>query len=618
MTMDYADGNSQQDFYRDMESLAGRSKYQSLLFWLLSPAYSHDEYDIVFKNGPASTFSASRFENRQYSFLHNVLPVPCHSHNDYWRRTPLYAALGSGCISVEADVWLFDDDLFVGHSVKSLNSVSTLRSVYLDPLYRILEAANAESVIGGVATDGLQGVFAAYPTQTLVLLVDFKTEGPETYLKLHEQLQGLRDAGWLTHWNGTDRVERPLTVVISGYAPFDMIAHANTTYRDIFFDAPLTSLEADGDPATVDLSSDDSAASLSRWDPSMLRYKYNPSNSWNPHHPGSDLPGALGRGQAVATALGNFFKFWAYASTVIGAVIADQYLGRFKTIAIACGVYIVDFVILVATSTPAGIGSGAGFGGLIAAMVVIGMGTGSIKANVTPMCAEQYRPDSAYVKRLKSGEGVVVDPELTIVRMFNWFYWAVNVSALSPLITVNIEAHVSFWAAYLIPLVVIVICAVVFILISNKLYVKTPPHGSAFIDAVRIITIAVKEGGFDKAKPSSLQAQATLDKHRFAQSPNYTDKSVKDVQSSITACKLFLFLPLYFVCWIQIWNNLMSQAGTMALHGTRNDLLQNLDTIALVIFIPLLDWEFLISIVELQPVVADAPISRDIPVPSQV
>lgn len=42
----------------------------------------------------------------------------------------------------------------------------------------------------------------------------------------------------------------------------------------------------------------------------------------NPYAPGSDLPGALGKGQAVATALGNFFKFWAYASTVIGAIIA--------------------------------------------------------------------------------------------------------------------------------------------------------------------------------------------------------------------------------------------------------------------------------------------------------
>lgn len=173
----------------------------------------------------------------------------------------------------------------------------------------------------------------------------------------------------------------------------------------------------------------------------------------NPHDPHSDLPGALGRGQAVATALGNFFKFWAYASTVIGAIIADQYLGRFKTITLGCGVYIFGLVILVATSTPVGIQSGAGFGGLVAAMVVIGLGTGSIKANVTPMCAEQYKPDAAYTKQLATGEWVIVDPELTVERMFNWFYWAVNVGALSPLITVNVEAHVGFWVAYLIPLV---------------------------------------------------------------------------------------------------------------------------------------------------------------------
>jgi hypothetical protein len=36
MAMDYADGNSQQDFYRDMESLAGRSKYQRSTFSALS------------------------------------------------------------------------------------------------------------------------------------------------------------------------------------------------------------------------------------------------------------------------------------------------------------------------------------------------------------------------------------------------------------------------------------------------------------------------------------------------------------------------------------------------------------------------------------------------------
>lgn len=44
----------------------------------------------------------------------------------------------------------------------------------------------------------------------------------------------------------------------------------------------------------------------------------------NPYDPGSGLPGALGRGQATASALGNFFKFWAYASTIIGAIVAGN------------------------------------------------------------------------------------------------------------------------------------------------------------------------------------------------------------------------------------------------------------------------------------------------------
>ncbi|GAB1204269.1 hypothetical protein APSETT445_002919 [Aspergillus pseudonomiae] len=160
----------------------------------------------------------------------------------------------------------------------------------------------------------------------------------------------------------------------------------------------------------------------------------------NPYAPGADLPGALGKGQAVASALGNFFKFWAYASTILGAVVADQYVGKFKAIVIASGIYIVGLTILVATATPAAINGGSAFGGLVASMVIIGLGTGGIKANVTPFCAEQYNKGSAFVKTLKSGERVVVDPELTVERMFMWFYWAVNIGALSPLITVNVEA----------------------------------------------------------------------------------------------------------------------------------------------------------------------------------
>ncbi|KAL5116475.1 hypothetical protein ACEQ8H_005596 [Pleosporales sp. CAS-2024a] len=308
----------------------------------------------------------------------------------------------------------------------------------------------------------------------------------------------------------------------------------------------------------------------------------------NPYAPGSDLPGALGKGQAVATALGNFFKFWAYASTIIGAIVADQYLGKFKAILAASSVYMIGLVILVATSTPSAIQSGAGFGGLIAAMITIGLGTGGIKANVTPMCAEQYQNARPVLKTLKTGEKVVVDPELTVQKLFMWFYWVVNVGALSPLITVNIEAHHSFWLAYLVPLIAIIISVAVF-LTGHKKYVKIPPQSSAIMDAIKTTAIAVRENGFHNAKPSSLAEAHKENKYSLSKEARYTDNYVDDVRRGIKSCKIFLFFPFYFICWIQIWNNLISQAGEMALHGTPNDLLQNLDPIALIIFIPFLD-----------------------------
>jgi hypothetical protein len=36
-----------------------------------------------------------------------------HSHNDYWRDVPYYFALSYGAMSVEADVWLINETLYV-------------------------------------------------------------------------------------------------------------------------------------------------------------------------------------------------------------------------------------------------------------------------------------------------------------------------------------------------------------------------------------------------------------------------------------------------------------------------------------------------------------------------
>lgn len=177
------------------------------------------------------------WDNDRQSFIHNALPVPVHSHNDYWQRIPLFEALGSGCISVEADVHLRGSDLLVGHTASHIHSASTLRSMYLKPLQRMLEAQNANCTGGH-----WKGLFNRAPQQTFVLLVDLKSSGSETFAELHTQLQPLRDLDYLTYWNGTERVQRPLTVVASGTAPFQSVIALDPTHRDIFWDAKLERL----------------------------------------------------------------------------------------------------------------------------------------------------------------------------------------------------------------------------------------------------------------------------------------------------------------------------------------------------------------------------------------
>ncbi|KAI4726643.1 hypothetical protein E4T49_05516 [Aureobasidium sp. EXF-10728] len=199
----------------------------------------------------------------------DVLPIPVHSHNDYWRRIPLYEALHYGCTGVEADVWHIGDDLFVGHSTSSLTPNRTFRNLYVDPLIALLDKQNPTTSFG---TTKNHGVFDEDPNQTLVLLVDLKTHGPDTFMKVEEQLEGLRAKGYLTYFNGTHTIPGAITVVGTGNTPFDLVI-ANTTYRDIFYDAPLAMLYSPSPISLPDINIDPELHRLTKDD------AYHPSSA---------------------------------------------------------------------------------------------------------------------------------------------------------------------------------------------------------------------------------------------------------------------------------------------------------------------------------------------------
>ena len=93
-------------------------------------------------------------------------PVLIHSHNDYTRTVPFYQAYAQQVSSIEADVFLHDGVLVVGHDVEDLVPEMTFESLYVEPLVTLF-ARN-----GGRAWKGSD--------QRLQLMVELKSETEPT------------------------------------------------------------------------------------------------------------------------------------------------------------------------------------------------------------------------------------------------------------------------------------------------------------------------------------------------------------------------------------------------------------------------------------------------------
>lgn len=132
-------------------------------------------------------------------------------------------------------------------------------------------------------------------------------------------------------------------------------------------------------------------------------------------------PGALDLGQRASTGLTLFNQFWAYLMPLLGAYMADTFWGRYLTIQISIGIAIIGHILLVIASTPALIQHPNSAIGLFAVgLVIFGIGVGGFKSNISPLIAEQYesKHPKQIIKVLKSGERVIVDPNMTITRIY--------------------------------------------------------------------------------------------------------------------------------------------------------------------------------------------------------
>lgn len=192
-------------------------------------------------------------------YSQSVIPVPVHSHNDYWRPHPLYSALAAGCMSVEADVWLNPDgnDLYVGHHPSQLSPSRTLQTLYLNPLKEILDGLNpANSSLHFNPDGGPVGVFQTAPDTTLVLLIDVKGNATKIWPIVDKQMEPLRKSGYLSTLQYSNSTSNSTSKPIFKQGPITLVASGNigksnvtgvgcdalTRYQDSFLDAPIDAL----------------------------------------------------------------------------------------------------------------------------------------------------------------------------------------------------------------------------------------------------------------------------------------------------------------------------------------------------------------------------------------
>ncbi|OJA13768.1 hypothetical protein AZE42_01534 [Rhizopogon vesiculosus] len=308
--------------------------------------------------------------------------------------------------------------------------------------------------------------------------------------------------------------------------------------------------------------------------------------------------GALGAGQRMSTGLTTFYQFWAYICPIAGAYIADTYWGRYKTICYSVAIAMLGHVIMIISSLPGIIGGHTSLGVFILSMIITSTGTGGFKSNVSPLVAEQYRITKYYIATTKSGERVIVDPAMTTSRIYMYFYLFINIGALVGQIGMTYaEKFVGYWLAYTLPTIVFCVSPLVLWLGRNR-YTRSPPEGSVLPASLRIWRYA-QRGRWSWNPYKTIKNLTASDfwenvkpSKQIGEKPTwmtFDDQWVDEVRRGFKACGVFVWFPLYWLCYNQLNNNLISQAATMTTNGLPNDVLSNLDPLTLIIFIPICD-----------------------------
>lgn len=184
--------------------------------------------------------------------------------------------------------------------------------------------------------------------------------------------------------------------------------------------------------------------------------------------------------QSTATAAKNVNIWHGVAALfpILGAFIADSYLGRFNTILLSSIIYLMGLVLLTISVSAIPIQRREVV--FFAALYTLAVGEGGHKPCVQTFAADQFNEDFPAEKAAKSS-------------FFNWWYLGIVCGSTAAIVVViYVEDYVGWAVGFGLPTAAVAVALAMF-LIGKGTYRRESPVGSPFTRVARVFVAAVRK-----------------------------------------------------------------------------------------------------------------------------
>ncbi|XP_060785677.1 solute carrier family 15 member 2-like isoform X2 [Neoarius graeffei] len=279
-----------------------------------------------------------------------------------------------------------------------------------------------------------------------------------------------------------------------------------------------------------------------------------------------------------STAIYHAFSGLCYFTPLIGAIIADSWLGKFKTIIYLSIVYVMGHVIKSLAAMPSVGDSTVHIALSMLGLILIAFGTGGIKPCVSAFGGDQFEEEHPEERR----------------KFFSIFYMSINAGTmLSTLIIPILRGDVHCFGgdcyalAFGVPAALMFIALVVFIL-GSGLYRKSPPEGNVLLNVCKCIGFAICN--WWRSKEKRPRRNHWLD---WAEE-KYSKILIQEIKMVLRVLVLYIPLPMFWALFDQQGSRWTLQATWMNMDFgggfvIKPDQMQMLNALLILVFVPIFD-----------------------------